>query len=66
MSSGARAGRPGSGSVRAMIVLQLSASPRPASGSSIIGSPAGTPGFWCAQVSSLPTNSSDDSLCSST
>ncbi len=35
-----------------------------ASGSVIIGMPAGTPGCISAQTSSLPTNSSFDSLCS--
>ena len=64
-SSGRRAGRSTSGAVLAISASQPSNCVGGASGSAIHGRPSGTPPACCSQVSSLPTNSSLASLCSS-
>ena len=65
-SSVPRARRPASGSVRATISSHCAWRVAGASGKAMQGMPSGTPGSCCPQVSSLPTNSSFESLCSST
>ncbi len=65
-SAAPRCGLPPSGSVRAVIASQVSKAVGGDSGKAMQGRPSGTPGCWAGQVSSLPTNSRLDSLCSST
>ena len=66
-SSAPRSGLPLIGSVRAMMLSHAAsagAASAGAMGSEMQASPAGMPGFMPFQPSSLPTNSSLDSLCS--
>ncbi len=62
-SSPSRSGSPASGAVRATMSSHCGELVCGASGIAMHGSDAGTPGFMPSQPSSLPTNSSFDSLC---
>jgi hypothetical protein len=64
ISSRSRSGSPGIGAVRARMSSHFSVAVSGAIGSVMSGMSAGTPGFIASQSSSLPTNSSFDSLCS--
>jgi len=65
-SAGARCGLPAIGEFVLTMASQVSKVGCGASGKEMHGSPAGTPGICCAQVSSLPTNKRRAPLCSST